>query len=718
MCVTGAWGADYTVTATRVLSNSNKTCTWSVISANDNSAFENSQTALGEGLYFVASGKCTLNGAQINVKANAVMYIEVPSGTSEGSVTINGGNATDRYMETKSGGKLYMKEDNNNQGINTLAFTSTDVEDVNGVKYLQLTSKSDNKFTGVSITLTSSDEFPSLGDPEINSVKIGGVAISPSDLSELKSNHSLTVEGSNVNGMPGTLDVTVANGITTVTRTISGTTANYAFTVNEIDYTVSITNVNESHTAEGSVVYYRKNGEDAEGVETSSLTANGITFSYPTKGLSYGSATVTLGSDDYQAIKLSTGEAVSVTFPEGKVATKVIVYGWSTDGLTGYLSSLKESSGSNKAISGVGNNKFYAKNSASDVYPTVYEYDLANWESAYFQGSGSQPFVVMDFVLVDAPIVTLPTGSKDGYSCDVTESTYNRNGHPFNSQSVYTISNSGSMTLTVPATTLISKIQVIGTSDDNSNTSTITITGANNEKSSGTFVNRNSTSLSQLDFIPTTQTTSYTIESENKSSVVQISIYGTENPVSLNAKGYSTFSCASNVQVTGADAYTAQLDIENSKITCTKITDGKIPAGTGVLLYGDGGATVTVVAINENLSPLDNNDLKATTLAGGSLATMGNNTYYVLNGNTFKSYTGSAFVPGKAYFEPNNTPFEPNNTPARSLTMTFENEMTGIGNVQESKDSKADGCYNLAGQRVSNPTKGMYIMNGKKYIVK
>lgn len=187
-------------------------------------------------------------------------------------------------------------------------------------------------------------------------------------------------------------------------------------------------------------------------------------------------------------------------------------------------------------------------------------------------------------------------------------------------------------------------------------------------------------------------------------------IYKVESAKSLNAKGYSTFSSSLNLQVTGADAYTAQLNTEKGEITCKKIADGKIPAGSGVLLFGTENAEVTFTVI-ENAPALSDNDLKATTLADGTLAPMGNNTYYVLNGNTFMSYTGSAFVPGKAYFDPSGTQ-------ARSLTMTFENEMTGIGNVQESKDSKADGCYNLAGQRVSNPTKGLYIMNGKKYIVK
>lgn len=54
------------------------------------------------------------------------------------------------------------------------------------------------------------------------------------------------------------------------------------------------------------------------------------------------------------------------------------------------------------------------------------------------------------------------------------------------------------------------------------------------------------------------------------------------------------------------------------------------------------------------------------------------------------------------------------------LSIAFDDETTG---VQELKNSKIDGlqtgvCYNLKGQRVSQPTKGLYIVNGKKVIMK
>ena len=44
---------------------------------------------------------------------------------------------------------------------------------------------------------------------------------------------------------------------------------------------------------------------------------------------------------------------------------------------------------------------------------------------------------------------------------------------------------------------------------------------------------------------------------------------------------------------------------------------------------------------------------------------------------------------------------------------------TGIANVAKSQEQTANSQYfNLAGQRVAHPAKGLYIVNGKKVIVK
>ena len=50
--------------------------------------------------------------------------------------------------------------------------------------------------------------------------------------------------------------------------------------------------------------------------------------------------------------------------------------------------------------------------------------------------------------------------------------------------------------------------------------------------------------------------------------------------------------------------------------------------------------------------------------------------------------------------------------------ITFENETTGLTDVSSKTSDGRGECFNLAGQRVAQPTKGLYIVNGKKVIVK
>lgn len=56
---------------------------------------------------------------------------------------------------------------------------------------------------------------------------------------------------------------------------------------------------------------------------------------------------------------------------------------------------------------------------------------------------------------------------------------------------------------------------------------------------------------------------------------------------------------------------------------------------------------------------------------------------------------------------------------ARALTLSFDDETTGISETMKMEDVFGENTYyNLRGQRVENPTKGLYIVNGKKVIIK
>ena len=181
--------------------------------------------------------------------------------------------------------------------------------------------------------------------------------------------------------------------------------------------------------------------------------------------------------------------------------------------------------------------------------------------------------------------------------------------------------------------------------------------------------------------------------------------------INLNASGYATYSTDYDVEVSGAKAYTAELDFANETITCKEIGSSKVPAGNGVLLYGEANAEVTLTP-TADADALGTNNLKATTNADGTLVTKGSNTYYALSGDTFKEYTGDNFVHHKAFFE-----VEGGVVQARNFTIVFDEESTGINEVKHGAISN-NRFYNLNGQEVAQPTKGLYIMNGKKVIIK
>lgn len=123
-----------------------------------------------------------------------------------------------------------------------------------------------------------------------------------------------------------------------------------------------------------------------------------------------------------------------------------------------------------------------------------------------------------------------------------------------------------------------------------------------------------------------------------------------ELEVSLNTAGYATYSCniATTIKTTGVKAYKAAVDGET--ITLTELT-GNIPAGTGVILYGESAGTQVEFAVATSGEDADvtGNDLKATIKADGTLVTFEANTWALGDGNEFLFYTGSTYIPNRAY---------------------------------------------------------------------
>lgn len=56
---------------------------------------------------------------------------------------------------------------------------------------------------------------------------------------------------------------------------------------------------------------------------------------------------------------------------------------------------------------------------------------------------------------------------------------------------------------------------------------------------------------------------------------------------------------------------------------------------------------------------------------------------------------------------------------ARGIRLSFGDDITGVSEVKVQKKEVTNGeYYDLMGRRIANPTKGLYIVNGKKVFIK
>ena len=164
--------------------------------------------------------------------------------------------------------------------------------------------------------------------------------------------------------------------------------------------------------------------------------------------------------------------------------------------------------------------------------------------------------------------------------------------------------------------------------------------------------------------------------------------------------------------VEGLTAYTATVKDANT-VTFTPAT--KVPAGTGLLLKG-ATADVPVIASTEEIT---GNVLYAPTEEVTGL-TYDDGTYYnyiltkVSDKVGFYKANNNKVAVGKAYLR------IPQTGLARELTFIGfddDNTTTGIEAVGSSQMA-IDRVYNIQGQLVNQPRKGLYIVNGKKVIIK
>jgi hypothetical protein len=131
-------------------------------------------------------------------------------------------------------------------------------------------------------------------------------------------------------------------------------------------------------------------------------------------------------------------------------------------------------------------------------------------------------------------------------------------------------------------------------------------------------------------------------------------------------------------------------------------------------LKGTAGATITI-PVAATGSELSGNLLKGCTTE--TVVASNANKYVLVNnsGNAeFQNLSAhDATIPaGKAYLDATGAG-------ARSLTIVFDDEdVTGVNEVRSQKEDVRSEWFDLQGRKVAQPAKGLYIVNGKKVVIK
>ena len=156
---------------------------------------------------------------------------------------------------------------------------------------------------------------------------------------------------------------------------------------------------------------------------------------------------------------------------------------------------------------------------------------------------------------------------------------------------------------------------------------------------------------------------------------------------------------------------------DKDKLVLTKLT-GDIPAETGFIVKYKGGvdeATGCVFMKIADSAPKlteGTNELKGTleTIAKPTTGTV----YTLQNKNNtlgFYKYTGENVKGGKAYYL-----LADDEAASMGFVFDFEGQTTGVESIEVNADNQV--IYDLSGRRVAKAGKGLYIINGKKVLVK
>ena len=181
----------------------------------------------------------------------------------------------------------------------------------------------------------------------------------------------------------------------------------------------------------------------------------------------------------------------------------------------------------------------------------------------------------------------------------------------------------------------------------------------------------------------------------------------TSYDITIGSTGYKTLiSAVSATLPDGLTAYKA-VSAGEGKIQLTSVAS--IKAGSAYILKGTASTDYTLTVTDTPEEPTGN-------ILEVSTESTSNGVYVLSNGSSgvgFYKWMGGSLGAGRAI-----VPASAITSAHEFLGFDFDGETTAINNLTPSLSKDEGEFYDLQGRKVAQPTKGLYIVNGKKVIVK
>lgn len=194
----------------------------------------------------------------------------------------------------------------------------------------------------------------------------------------------------------------------------------------------------------------------------------------------------------------------------------------------------------------------------------------------------------------------------------------------------------------------------------------------------------------------------------------------TEIPVTISEAGYASFYATAAMELPAElEAYYVSY-VGEDQVALEQI-EGIIPDGAAVLLKGEAG-NYNLTVVNEKTTEIKDNKLKGVVVSkyiAGDAYVLAADDAALIKAELNRNGNGEAVENGTHFLANGFSAYLPVADAIQdALTFNFDGSITGVTLVPVTNNANA-AIYDLSGRRVVNAVKGgIYIQNGKKFIVK